>query len=132
LVRFLDGRGEFDQLVLGQRGLEEGEENAFLAADVGVQAAAELVQLFGCRSKVADEVGCAAAEIDVIGQHADDGVVRGRMMTGEGWEQDVLLDAEVVVSVAVPVGEKGVACDDGGRLGGAVEPLGDDEAVVVV
>jgi hypothetical protein len=49
-----------------------------------------------------------------------------------GREQDVLFDSEVVASFGIPEGEERFTCCSGGRLGGAVEPLGHDEAVVVV
>ena len=68
----------------------------------------------------------------MIGEHADDGVVRGRAVTGEGGEEDVFLDAEVFVSYLVPEEEERVACVSGGRAGGAREALGDNEPVVVV
>ena len=128
----LERDGEIDELVVGQSGLDEGKEGAFLVADVGVQPFPELVQVLGCRCRFGGEVGGAAAEVDVIGEHADDRVVRGRAVTSEGGEQDVFLDSEVLVSFLVPEAQEGIARGGGVRVGGTVEALGDDEPVVVV
>jgi len=131
-VRALERHGEVGELVVGQSGLDEGKEGAFLVADVGVQPFPELVQVLGCRCRFGGEVGGAAAEVDVIGEHADDRVVRGRAVTSEGREQDVFLDAEVFVAFLAPETEEGLARGGGGRAGGALESLSDDESVVVV
>ena len=101
-------------------------------ADVRVEALAERVQFFRLRAGVGGQVSGAVAEIGMIGEHAGDRVVGGRVVACEGREQDVLLDSEVTASFGIPEGEERFACGFGGRLGGAVEPLGYDEAVVMV
>jgi hypothetical protein len=131
-VGSLERDGEINELSVGQSRLDEGKEDAFLVANVCVQPFPELVQVLGCRCRIGGEVGGAAAEVDVIGEHADDRVVRGRAVTSEGGEQDVFLDSEVLVSFVVPEAQEGVARGGGGRAGGAVEALGDDEPVMVV
>ena len=106
LVRDLDGCGEFDEFVLRECGLDAGKEDAFFVADVRVEAVAERVQLFGLRAGVGGQVGGAAAEFGMIGEHAGDRVVGGRVVACEGREQDVLLDSEVVASFGFPEGEE--------------------------
>ena len=71
-------------------------------ADVRVEAVAECVQFFRLRAGVGGQVGGAAAEIGMIGEHADDRVVGGRVVACEGREQDVLLDSEVVGVLRCP------------------------------
>ena len=101
-------------------------------ADVRVEAVAECVQFFGLRAGVGGQLSGAAAEVGMIGEHAGDRFVGGRVVACEGREQDVLLDSEVVACFGFPEGEERVACGYGGRFGGAVEPLGYDKAVVMV
>jgi hypothetical protein len=131
-VRSLERRGEGGELIVGHGLLDQREEDAFLVADVLVQPFPELVHVIELRCRIGGEVGGSAAEVDVIGEHADDGFVRGRAVAGKSRQQDVLLDAEVLVALLFPEAEEGVARGDGCRAGGAPEALGDDEPVVVV
>ena len=79
-------------------------------ADVRVEAVAERVQRFGLRAGVGGQVGGAAAEIGVIGEHAGDRVVAGCVVACEGREQDVLFDSEVVASFGFPEGQERFTC----------------------
>ena len=73
-----------------------------------------------------------AAEIGMLGEHACDRDVGARVVACEGREKDVLLDSEVVASFGIPEGEERFTCGYGGRVGGAIESLGYNEAVVMV
>jgi hypothetical protein len=90
-VRAVDRGEEIRQLVLGQRRLDQWEEDTFLVADVCMEPLAELVQLFGWRRRVGGEIGCAAAKVDVFDEHANDRVVLpSRCYVGSGQDSAVI------------------------------------------
>lgn len=132
LVREVEGCGEFDEFVVGEGGFDEPEEDAFLVAYVGLEAGADLVEVFRSWHRVGGQVGRAAAKVDVLDEYPHDGVVRWGVVTGKGGQEDVFLDAKVRAAFLVPEGEEGPARCGGSRVSGALEPLGNDEAVVVV
>ena len=68
----------------------------------------------------------------MIGEHANDGLVRGRLVAGERGEQDLLLVPEVLPALGRPELEEGVT--GGGRRlrAGAAEALGHEERLMMV
>jgi hypothetical protein len=108
-VRSLDGSGERQELVLGERRFDEREQHALLVTDVRAKAPAEFVERLRSRARLGGEVGGKAAQLDVVGEHADDVRVLGRCVAGERRQQDLLLDAEVVTSFLLPEREERVA-----------------------
>jgi hypothetical protein len=131
-VRAVNRGEEIRQLVLGQRSLDQWEEDAFLVANVCVEPFTELVQLFGWCRRVGGEIGCAAAKVDVIDEHANDRVVLGGAAASEGRQQDLFLDTEVLVTLLIPEREERLTRSPSGLLRGAAQSLGDDQTMVVI
>src|ERR1019366_10646107 len=80
----------------------------------------------------AGEPGCVAADQHVVEEHADDRGVVGLAVSGIGWEQKLLLEAEVQLLLGVPVAEECPGRLRGGLDGRAAQALGDHECVVVI
>ena len=82
--------------------LDQREQCALLVADVRVQPTTELVDLVERRRRFGGEIGGAPPEVDMLDQHANDRGVRRVAVAGEGGEQNVLLDSEVLVALRPP------------------------------
>jgi hypothetical protein len=131
-VRAVNRGDEIRQLVLGERSLDQREEDTFLVANVGMEPFTKLVQLFGWRRRVGGEIGRAAAKVDVVDEHANDRVVLGRAAASEGRQQDLFLDTEVLMALLIPEREERLTRSRSGLPGGAAQSLGYDQTMVVI
>jgi hypothetical protein len=90
------------ELGLGDRRLDQREDLVLLELDVVCESLTEVVEQLEWRR--AGEPGCVAADHHVVEEHADDRGVVGLAVSGIGWEQKLLLEAEVQLLLGVPVG----------------------------
>jgi hypothetical protein len=65
-------------------------------ANVRMEPLAKLVQLFRSRRRVRGQIGRAAAEVDMVDEHANDRLVLGRAAASECRQQVLILDSEVL------------------------------------
>jgi hypothetical protein len=130
-VRAVNRGDEIRQLVLGQRSLNQREEDTFLVANVRMEPFTKLVQLVGWR-RAGGEICCSAAKVDVVDEDANDRVVLGRAAAGEGRQQDLFLDTEVRAALLIPEREERLTRSPSGLLDGAAQSLGYDQTMVVI
>ncbi len=130
-VRSGEQLNESSQFSLRERSLDQREELALLAPHVLMKLLSEAVEHTNARA-VTREVISESANADVIDQDARDDRPIEVAKAGVAGEQDLLLLAEVALSISSPVVKKGVACSRGRFLGGALQALRQHQSVVMV
>ena len=118
------------ELGLGDRRLDQREDLVLLEPDVVCESRSEVMEQLERRG--AAKPGHVASDKDVVEEHADDPGVVGLAVSGIGWEQKLLLEAEVQLLLGVPVVEECPGCLRGGLGGRAAQALGDHECVMVI
>ena len=131
-MRAVNRCDEIGHLVPRERSLDQREEDTFLVANVCMEPFTKLAQLFGWRRRVGGEIGCAAAKVDMVDEHANDRVVLGRAAASEGRQQDLFLDTEVLAGLPIPELEERLTRRQSGLLGGPAQSLGYDQTMVVI
>jgi hypothetical protein len=95
------------QLGLGDRRLDQREDLVLLEPDMIRESPTEVVEQL--KRRRARKQGCVAADQHVVEEHADDRGVVGFAVSGIGWKEKLLLDAEVQLLLGVPVVEDALA-----------------------